>query len=156
MLILGRWVFTEPLSSLLWGSGTCDTWWKKKQSLSLLIRAVIFHRFNQVESWNNNLIDFISILIQVIFIISFYYLFLEKAMAPHSSTLAWKIPWMAEPGRLQSMGSLRVGHDWVTSLSLSFGLHPLFCHKTSKTFPLMRAIKVSFVVLMRWLFGKSL
>ena len=76
-----------------------------------MIRAVIFHRFNQVEGWNNNLIDFISILIQVIFIISFYYLFLEKAMAPHSSTLAWKIPWMAEPGRLQSMGSLRVGHD---------------------------------------------
>ena len=36
---------------------------------------------------------------------------LEKAMAPHSSTLAWKIPWMDEPGRLQSMGSLRVGHD---------------------------------------------
>ena len=44
---------------------------------------------------------------------------LEKAMAPHSSTLAWKIPWMKEPGRLQSMGSLRVGHDWVTALSLS-------------------------------------
>ena len=35
----------------------------------------------------------------------------EKAMASHSSTLAWKIPWMEEPGRLQSMGSLRVGHD---------------------------------------------
>ena len=35
----------------------------------------------------------------------------EKAMATHSSTLAWKIPWMEEPGRLQSMGSLRVGHD---------------------------------------------
>ena len=35
----------------------------------------------------------------------------EKAMAPHSSTPAWKIPWMEEPGRLQSMGSLRVGHD---------------------------------------------
>ena len=35
----------------------------------------------------------------------------EKAMAPHSGTLAWKIPWMGEPGRLQSMGSLRVGHD---------------------------------------------
>ena len=41
----------------------------------------------------------------------------EKAMAPHSSTLAWKIPWMEEPGRLQSMGLLRVGHDWATSLS---------------------------------------
>ena len=39
----------------------------------------------------------------------------EKAMAPHCSTL-WKIPWMEEPGRLQSMGSLRVRHDWVTSL----------------------------------------
>ena len=35
----------------------------------------------------------------------------EKAMANHTSTLAWKIPWMKEPGRLQSMGSLRVGHD---------------------------------------------
>ena len=36
---------------------------------------------------------------------------LEKAMAPHSSTLAWKIPWTEEPGRLQFMGSQRVGHD---------------------------------------------
>ena len=35
----------------------------------------------------------------------------EKAVAPHSSTLAWKIPWTEEPGRLQSVGSLRVGHD---------------------------------------------
>ena len=47
----------------------------------------------------------------------------EKAMAPHSSTLAWKIPWMEEPSRLQSMGSLRVGHDWVTSLSLFTFMH---------------------------------
>ena len=38
-------------------------------------------------------------------------------MAPHSSTLAWKIPWTEEPGRLQSMGSLRVGYHWATSLS---------------------------------------
>ena len=41
---------------------------------------------------------------------------LEKEMAIHSSTIAWKIPWTEEPGGLQSMGSLRVGHDWVTSL----------------------------------------
>ena len=41
---------------------------------------------------------------------------LEKAMAPHSSTLAWKIPRMEKPGRLQSMGSQRVGHDWAISL----------------------------------------
>ena len=47
----------------------------------------------------------------------------EKAMAPHSSTLAWKIPWMEEPGRLQSMRSRRVGHDWVTSLSLFTFMH---------------------------------
>ena len=44
-------------------------------------------------------------------------------MAPHSSTLAWKIPWTEEPGRLQSMGSRRVGHDWVTSLSLLTFMH---------------------------------
>ena len=45
----------------------------------------------------------------------------EKAMAPHSSTLAWKIPWMEEPGGLQSMGSLRVGHDCATELKLTNG-----------------------------------
>ena len=47
----------------------------------------------------------------------------EKAMATHSSTLAWEIPWTEEPGRLQSMGSLRVGHDWATSLSLFTFMH---------------------------------
>ena len=47
----------------------------------------------------------------------------EKAMAPHFSTLAWKIPWMEEPGRLQSMGSPRVGQDWATSLSLLTFMH---------------------------------
>ena len=45
----------------------------------------------------------------------------EKAMAPHSSTLAWKIPWMEEPGRLQFMGSLRVGHDFT----FTFHFHAL-------------------------------
>ena len=44
-------------------------------------------------------------------------------MAPHSSTLAWKIPWTEEPGRLQSMGSLGVGHNWTTSLSLFTFMH---------------------------------
>ena len=44
-------------------------------------------------------------------------------MAPHSSTLAWKIPLMEEPGGLQSMGSLRVGDDWATSLSLFTSMH---------------------------------
>ena len=47
----------------------------------------------------------------------------EKAMAPHSNTLAWKIPWTEEACRLQSMGLRRVRHDWATSLSLSTFMH---------------------------------
>ena len=54
----------------------------------------------------------------------------EKAMAPHSSTLAWKIPWTEEPGGLQSMGSLRVRHNWATSLS-----HFTFMHWRRKWQP---------------------
>ena len=47
-----------------------------------------------------------------------FFLTWAKAMATHSSSLAWKIPWAEEPGWLQSMGLLRVGHDWATSLSV--------------------------------------
>ena len=54
---------------------------------------------------------------------SFWLSFMEKAMATHSSTPAWKIPWMKEPRRLQSMGSLRVRHDWANSLSLFTFMH---------------------------------
>ena len=57
----------------------------------------------------------------ILFCLLWFYM--EKAMAPHSSTVAWKIPWMVEPGRLQSMGSRRVGHDWATSFSLFTFLH---------------------------------
>ena len=48
---------------------------------------------------------------------------MEKVTAPHSSTLAWRIPWTEEPDELQSMGLLRVGHDWATSLSLFTFMH---------------------------------
>ena len=48
---------------------------------------------------------------------------LEKEMATHSSTLAWRIPWREEPGRLQSMGSQRVGHNRATSLSFFLFLY---------------------------------
>ena len=51
---------------------------------------------------------------------------LEKEMATHSSTLAWKIPWMEKPGRLQSMGLQRVGHDLATSLQFR---HKVFSTK---------------------------
>ena len=50
-------------------------------------------------------------------------LYLLKILATHSSTLTWKIPWTEEPGRLQSMASLRVGHDWAISLSLFTFMH---------------------------------
>ena len=48
---------------------------------------------------------------------------LERGMVIHPSILAWKIPWTEEPGRLQSMGSLKVRHDWATSLSLFTFMH---------------------------------
>ena len=48
---------------------------------------------------------------------------MEKAVATYSNTLAWKTPWTEEPGGLQSVGSLRVGHDWATSLSLFIFIH---------------------------------
>ena len=51
------------------------------------------------------------------------HVWMEKAVASHSSILAWKIPWMEEPGRLQSMESRRFGHDYVTSLSLLTFMH---------------------------------
>ena len=56
-------------------------------------------------------------------IYSFIHSLIYYKPAPHSSTLAWKIPWTEEPGRLQSMGLLRVRHDWATSLSLFTFMH---------------------------------
>ena len=65
---------------------------------------------------------------------------LEKEMATHSSTLTWKIPWMEGPGRLQSMGSQRVGHDWATSLHFNWNIHLLitslhFSYHLESSFP---------------------
>ena len=58
-----------------------------------------------------------------LYIITFKSCIWDKAMAPHSSTLAWKIPWTEEHGRLQSMGLLRVRHNWATSFSLFTFMH---------------------------------
>ena len=68
---------------------------------------------------------------------------LEKEMATHSSTLAWKIPWTKEPGRLQSMGSQRVRHNWATSL------HFTTKKLRAKTRPLM-AMPNSWVYTMKY------
>ena len=51
---------------------------------------------------------------------------LEEGMATHPSILAWRIPWIEEPGRLQSMGWQRAGHDWAPFISLHMGLIPYF------------------------------
>ena len=59
---------------------------------------------------NSSKMHFIGLLRQLKYLVT-PSAYREKAMAPYSSTLAWKIPWMEEPGRLQSMGSLRVRHD---------------------------------------------
>ena len=59
-------------------------------------------------------------------ILTFNYIYIlarEKVIATHSNPFAWKMPWTEEPGRLQSMGSIRVGHDWATSLSLFPFMH---------------------------------
>ena len=64
---------------------------------------------------------------------------LKKEMETHSSILAWKIPWMEKPVRLQSMGSQRVRHDWATSLSLFFMVQLSHPHMTTgKTIALTR------------------
>ena len=57
---------------------------------------------------------------------------LEKEMATYSSTLAWRIPWVEEPGRLQSMGSQRVRHDWVTSLYFTLEKNEIRIKHTQK------------------------
>ena len=81
--------------------------------LSILHRAV--YLFNHNTNLNRHIPLFSSFYRGRKFdlegILGFFREIKEKAMTPHSSTLAWKIPWMEEPGRLQSMGSLRVGHD---------------------------------------------
>ena len=66
---------------------------------------------------------------------------LEKEMAAHSSTLAWRIPWTEEPGRLQSMGSQRVKHDWATSLHFTSYWASLVAQLV-KNLPAMRDIWV--------------
>ena len=67
-----------------------------------------------------------SMTFNIIFWHSIIHYVSEKAMAPHSSTLAWKVPWTEEPGGLQSMRSLTVRHNWTTSLSLfTFHFHAL-------------------------------
>ena len=69
-------------------------------------------------------------------------------MAPYSSTLVWKIPWTEEPGRLQSMGSLRVRHDWATSISLFTFIKRLF---SSSSLSAIRVVSSAYLRLLIFL-----
>ena len=70
-----------------------------------------------------NCVQFKAVIINNAFMNIPLFIYWEKAMAPHSSALAWKIPWIEEPGRLQSMGLLRIRQDWATSLSIFTFMH---------------------------------
>ena len=74
---------------------------------------IFFLRFFLTWTIFEVFVEFITILLNFMFWFFDHIVcgLLEKVMVPHSSILAWKIPWTEEPGRLQSMGSLRVGHD---------------------------------------------
>ena len=71
-------------------------------SLSILVSSLCMPNSGIAGSYGSSISSFLR---------NIHTVLLEKAMATHFSTLAWKIPWTEEPGRLQSMGSLRVGHD---------------------------------------------
>ena len=101
-IALTRWTFVGKVMSLLF---------------NMLFGFVIAF----LPRSNCLLISWLRLLSAVI--LEYVLLYLEKAMATHSCTLAWKIPWMKEPDRLQSMGSRRVRHDWATSLSLFTFMH---------------------------------
>ena len=103
--------------------------WLKRLSSSSSSSSLVYIYFMQlwyILVWIKYLLVLICFLFCFVFVFIFTFLpsfFPEKAMATHSSTLAWKIPWTEEPGRLQSMGSLRVGHNWAISLSLFTLMH---------------------------------
>ena len=84
----------------IWKASRLRRWWTR-ELCCLGLDATLFYRTNQGR----------------------YQEVMEKAMATHSSTLAWKIPWTEEPGRLQSLWSWRIGHDWATSLSVFTFMH---------------------------------
>ena len=99
---------------------------QKSQLYNVVLRKVSALPPFPLLSQATKCISFWLISSVLLFFCSYISIILEKAMAPHSSTLAWKIPWTEKPGGLQSMESLRVGHDWATSLSLfTFHFHAL-------------------------------
>ena len=96
-------------------SSRVSSWRRDRTCISCIGSLILYHWATREAQWKaiiglkNNILETLR--------------HTEKAMAPHSSTLAWKIPWMEEPSRLKSMGSFKVGQDWATSLSLFTFMH---------------------------------
>ena len=90
---------------------------------SLFFLANLAEIFSMLLIFSKNKLSFTDLCPLLFFFFFYRGPISEKAMAPHSSTLPWKVPWMEEPGGPQSMGSRRVGHDWVASLSLFTFMH---------------------------------
>ena len=90
---------SDPMDSSLPGSSVHGIFQARVLEWGAIAFSIALTRWTYVSKVISLLFNMLSRLV------------MEKAMAPHSSTLAWKIPWMEEPGRLQSMGSLGVGHD---------------------------------------------
>ena len=102
-----------PVANLVSRMHTCAAWsWRKHTQIIPEALSTSFSAMVQGPS-----VQFSQSLSHVQFFAT------PWAMAPHPTTPAWKIPWTEEPGRLQSMGSLRVRHDWATSLSLFTFMH---------------------------------
>ena len=128
LVVLRMWALEKQLLLLDYQVVSNSSWCRGSLSLTIsqsLPKFMSIELVMSIESVRSNT----ELLIQTLYLLVIIYpagflikdrppCSMEKAMAPHSSTLAWKIPWAEEPGRLQSMGSLRVGHDWATSLSL--------------------------------------
>ena len=93
-------MFNDHLSSHI------DTELKKQKKKFLAIRAIRIYLLNNLHAGHTAVL-----IICIMLYITSLVLISEKAMAPHSSTLAWRIPWTEDPSGLQSMGSLSVGHD---------------------------------------------
>ena len=119
-------VLTAPLNCPHHGDSQATTIYYKSSSCFTVIWHLIsflLETFAFFISIRNSFLSLPLSQVQIPLLYIPQILMLQKAMAPHSSTLAWKIPWTEEPGRLKSMRSLRVGHNWVASLSLSTFMH---------------------------------
>ena len=109
-----------------WHRYTVDLWTIRIWIARVYPQGNFFNKYYMIYSYLNLQIQYCRYKKSTMEPQWFWYLLqvlAEKAMATHSSTLAWKIPWTEEPGRLQSMRLWRVGHDWATSLSLFTFMH---------------------------------